>query len=106
MIPPGGVISEVYHAQKWQKDIDRHMLSPMYDAGSCHYYIDELARLKNGNFIIPVRWLEDVDKNIFADAYEVVIGDQVWSFQALIVLFPSLIMLSSLLPLFLTPMSF
>jgi hypothetical protein len=56
------------------------MLSPMYDAGNRHYYIDELARLKNGNFIIPVRWLEDVDKNVFADAYEVVFGDQVQCF--------------------------
>jgi hypothetical protein len=54
VIPPDGVISEVYHVQKWWKDIDQHTLSPMYDAGDRHYYIDELARLKNGNFIIPV----------------------------------------------------
>ena len=77
MIPPNGVISEVYHAQKWRKDVDRRMLSPMYDAGSCHYYINELAQLKSGNFIIPVRWLEGQDGNILADAYAVTFDDQV-----------------------------
>ncbi|KAF8876129.1 hypothetical protein CPB84DRAFT_1689299 [Gymnopilus junonius] len=54
VIPPNGVISEVYHAAKWQKDVDQHMLSPMYNAGDRHYYINELARLKNSDFIIPV----------------------------------------------------
>jgi len=82
VIPSGGVISEVYHAQKWRQDVDRHALSPMYNAGNCHYYIDELARLKDGSFVIPVRWLEDVDKNVFADAYTVVV-DQVRCFLIL-----------------------
>ncbi|KAF8953953.1 hypothetical protein BDZ97DRAFT_1766967, partial [Flammula alnicola] len=76
VIPLDGVISEVYHAQKWRKDADRHTLSPMYDAGDRHYYIDELARLKNGNFIIPVRWLEDDNGNVFADAYTVTFDHQ------------------------------
>ncbi|KAF8951656.1 hypothetical protein BDZ97DRAFT_1683873 [Flammula alnicola] len=70
VIPPDGVISEVYHAQKWM-EVDPHVLSPMYDAGNCHYYIDELAVLKNGKFIIPLRWLEDTDRKVFADAYSV-----------------------------------
>ncbi|PPQ93847.1 hypothetical protein CVT25_013556 [Psilocybe cyanescens] len=76
VIPPNGIISEVYHAQKWRKDVDRHTLSPMYDTGNRHYYIDELARLKNGNFIIPLRWLEDNDGNVFADAYPVTVNDE------------------------------
>jgi hypothetical protein len=80
VIPPDGIVSEVYHAQKWRKDVDRHALSPMYDAGDRHYYIDELARLKNGDFIIPVRWLEDNDGNVFADAYAVTFNDQVQGF--------------------------
>ena len=49
----------------------------MYAAGANHYYIDELARLKNGNFIIPVRWLEDNDGNVFADAFSVIFDHQV-----------------------------
>jgi hypothetical protein len=52
----------------------------MYDAGDRHYYIDELARLRDGNFIIPVRWLEDTDKNVYADAYAVTFDDQVQGF--------------------------
>jgi len=55
----------------------------MYDAGNRHYYIDELSRLKNGNFVVPLRWLEDVDKNVFADAYAVVVGDRVKCFLIL-----------------------
>jgi hypothetical protein len=53
----------------------------MYDAVNRHYYIDELARLENGNFIIPVRWLEDTEGNIFADAYAVAFNDQVRAFR-------------------------
>jgi len=75
-----GVISEVYYAQKWHKDVDQHTLSPMYDAGDCHYYIDELAHLRDGNFIIPVRWLEDTNKNVYVDAYAITFDDQVQGF--------------------------
>jgi hypothetical protein len=49
----------------------------MYNAGDRHYYIDELARLKNGNFVIPIRWLEDNDGKVFADAYAVAFSDRV-----------------------------
>jgi hypothetical protein len=77
VIPPGGVISEVYHAQKWWQDVDQHLLSPMYDGGNRHYYIDELTNLKNGNLVVLVRWLEDSNKKVFVDAYAVVVNDQV-----------------------------
>lgn len=49
----------------------------MYDAGNSHYYINELACLENGNLIIPVRWLEDNDGKVFADAYAVTLDEQV-----------------------------
>jgi hypothetical protein len=86
VIPRNGVISEVYHAQKWSKDVDRHTLSPMYDAGNCHYYISELARLQNGTFIIPVRWLEDEDRNPYADAWAVTFDHQVRNFTFVILI--------------------
>ena len=60
----------------------------MYDAGDRHYYIDELACLKNVNFIIPVRWLEDNNGNVFADAYAVTFDDQVRYFPLTIVVKP------------------
>ncbi len=71
VIPRDGIVSEVYHARKWRQDVDPHTLSPMYDSGGCHFYIDELSRLKNGTFVIPVRWLEDEDRIVHADAYVV-----------------------------------
>ena len=73
----------MWHAEKWRKSLNLDVLSPMYDAGNCHYYINELAQLKSGKFVIPLRWLEDTDGKIFADAYSVTIDSQV-SFQVLI----------------------
>lgn len=75
-----GIVSEVYHGQKWHKDVDRHTLSPMYDAGDRHSYIDELARLRDGNYVIPVRWLEDNDGIIFLDAFPVTFDAEVQCF--------------------------
>lgn len=72
VIPKDGVISEVWHARKWRHDLDRHILSPMYDAGhGIHYFIDEPAMLLNMKVVIPVRWLEDEKGGIWAEAWEV-----------------------------------
>jgi hypothetical protein len=67
------VISEVWHAGKWRHDLERHVLSPMYDAGNGrHYFIDEPASLKDGRIVIPIRWLEDEGTGtICFDAWEV-----------------------------------
>jgi hypothetical protein len=63
-------VSEFWHAEKWRKDIDVRFLSPMYADGSRHYYVLELARLKTGQFVVPVRWLSH-KSTVKADAYEV-----------------------------------
>ncbi|KAF6744824.1 hypothetical protein DFP72DRAFT_1176592 [Ephemerocybe angulata] len=67
-----GVVSEVWHGQKWQRDLDRHALSPMFDAGKRHYYIDEPARLADGELVIPVRWFEDEDREVWFEAWNIV----------------------------------
>lgn len=66
VVPKDGIISEVWHARKWRYDLDRHVMSPMYDAGmDRHYFIDEVAALKDGRMVIPVRWLEDESGAVF-----------------------------------------
>jgi hypothetical protein len=54
----------------------RHALTPMYDKYGVHYYVDEVARMKNGDFVIPLRWVMS-KKVLHADAYHVVIDSQV-----------------------------
>ncbi|KAJ6528825.1 hypothetical protein B0H19DRAFT_1214565 [Mycena capillaripes] len=73
-IPDDGVVREIWHALKWQKNIDLDVLSPMYNAGTAHYYVNELARLKNGDFVVPDRCLMYRGK-VHADAFVVAVNE-------------------------------
>ncbi|KAJ7060399.1 hypothetical protein C8F01DRAFT_1292764 [Mycena amicta] len=77
-IPENGMVSELWHAEKWRKKMDRSKLSPMYAAPNTqHYYVDELAELKSGRFVIPLRWVtKGGQEHVFADAYEIEIDDE------------------------------
>ncbi|KAL0565044.1 hypothetical protein V5O48_016988 [Marasmius crinis-equi] len=75
VVPDNGCISEVWHAAKWHKTLDIDLLSPMYDAGTKHYYIHELARQDSGDLVIPIRWVIQKGE-ICADAYTVSINEQ------------------------------
>ncbi|KAJ7635602.1 hypothetical protein DFH06DRAFT_1336620 [Mycena polygramma] len=73
-IPEDGIIREIWHAEKWCKQMNLDSLSPMYNAGASHYYVNEVALLKNGNFVIPVRWVKFRGK-IYADAFKITFDD-------------------------------
>ncbi|EPQ53202.1 hypothetical protein GLOTRDRAFT_23374, partial [Gloeophyllum trabeum ATCC 11539] len=52
-----GPISEVWHGKKLLKETPLEHLCPHYldDSGN-YYYVNEIAMVRSGNFVIPRRW--------------------------------------------------
>lgn len=76
-LPKNGVVSEIWHGEKWRQTQDRHALSPMYDAGEQHYYIDEPAKMKDGELVVPIRWLEEEDGTVWFEAWKITFNEAV-----------------------------
>ncbi|KAJ6608964.1 hypothetical protein B0H10DRAFT_2166458 [Mycena sp. CBHHK59/15] len=74
-IPEDGSIREIWHAQKWRKNMNLDILSPMYDAGATHYYVKEVSLLKTGNFVVPIRWVLFCGR-VYADAFSIIFNDE------------------------------
>ncbi|KAF8056083.1 hypothetical protein FPV67DRAFT_1732296 [Lyophyllum atratum] len=51
-----GPISEVWQAERW-KEFKPSELTPMFSRGLRQFYIDELAQLIDGQFVIPRDWV-------------------------------------------------
>ncbi|KAI0696508.1 hypothetical protein BC835DRAFT_1405920 [Cytidiella melzeri] len=67
-------VSEVWHGEKWRETMNLDALSPMYNAHEKHYYVNKLTQLRNGEFIIPFRWVI-YRKAVHAQSWAVAIGD-------------------------------
>ncbi|KAJ6514774.1 hypothetical protein DFH09DRAFT_1251422 [Mycena vulgaris] len=72
---PDGPISESWHGQKWRRGIDRDALTPMIVHCGRHFYVNELARCRDGKLVIPLCWV--IFKGaMHADAFAVHVDDQ------------------------------
>ncbi|KAH9942016.1 hypothetical protein B0H21DRAFT_811258 [Amylocystis lapponica] len=69
-------ISEFQHGEKWKNlhedtlDVNQLMWADWENAPFRHFYIKELAELRDGHFVIPLRWFLK-DKVIWFDAFTV-----------------------------------
>ncbi|KAG8696148.1 hypothetical protein FRC09_008704 [Ceratobasidium sp. 395] len=53
----GNELSESWQAEKWRDRVPLEDLTPTYADGSKMYYVNELARLHDGRYVIPQRWI-------------------------------------------------
>ena len=50
-------VSESWQALKWSSEIAPEHLTPMWAKGNIHFYVNEIAELRDGRRVIPVRWV-------------------------------------------------
>ncbi|KAJ7096589.1 hypothetical protein B0H15DRAFT_774168 [Mycena belliarum] len=72
-----GPISEVWQAARW-KEYKPSELTPMYVRGLRQFYIDEVASLENGVFVIPIAWYK-IDGVLHANAVDVTPATTGWT---------------------------
>lgn len=65
-----GTITEIWQGEKFNQHIPLDQLCPHYiDDFGTFFYVDEVARLSNGHFVIPKRWKMRDDGKLWADAF-------------------------------------
>lgn len=76
-------IGEAYHSHKWVHEIDPALQAPMWADGRKHYYIGELAALRDGRRVVPLAWYRYKSQGeVYAEGYEVVWNFDVSIFQS------------------------
>lgn len=64
-----GIVKEAYHGQRWLKEIDEDLATPMIRQYDQDFYVLEPAALKTGNFCIPTRFFTRLGQGLFAQAW-------------------------------------
>ncbi|KAH9828833.1 uncharacterized protein C8Q71DRAFT_863689 [Rhodofomes roseus] len=69
-------VSETYHSKRVVHDTDPDSgHTPMWAAGHMHWYIGELAMLRNGKLVIPRAWYRYESRGeVFGEGYEVAVN--------------------------------
>ena len=73
-------VSESWQAGKWHDEVPLEDLSPMWanweNAPDRHFYVEEVARTKTGQYILPKRWII-VNMEEYAEGHPVYFSDRV-----------------------------
>ncbi|KAJ7738439.1 hypothetical protein B0H14DRAFT_2638483 [Mycena olivaceomarginata] len=79
-----GPISETYQAERWM-EYTPSQLTPMFSRGFKRFWIEELACLRDGTFVIPHTWIVRnamVERTVAADDLELDYSDLIAEFGA------------------------
>ena len=76
------MVSEFWQAGKWVDEVALNELTPMWadwqHSPDQHFYVNEVARMKDGRYLVPRRWVV-YNNEEHADAHMVTVNDQVCS---------------------------
>jgi hypothetical protein len=60
-INPVNGMSEMWHGEKWIKELTKNELTPMWcdftKRGTKNYYIHEITEVDDGTFLLPCKWV-------------------------------------------------
>jgi hypothetical protein len=73
-------ISESWQTGKWRDEVPLEELTPMWadweNSPDRHFYVDEVARTKSGQYFLPKRWIV-IDKKECAEGHPVYFNENV-----------------------------